>query len=76
MKIPKQQYSAEFKKLAVTRVTDGLTAGAAAKELELRAHTLQNGARRPRQARAPGREPRGSHQSRWNGHDCESSMCE
>ena len=31
MKIPKQQYTTEFKKLAVTRVTDGLTAGAAAK---------------------------------------------
>ena len=33
MKIPKQQYTAEFKKLAVKRVKDGLTAGAAAKEL-------------------------------------------
>ena len=35
MKIPKQQYTAECKKLAVTRVKDGLTAGAAAKELGL-----------------------------------------
>ena len=35
MKIPKQQYTTEFKKLAVTRVTDELTAGAAAKGLGL-----------------------------------------
>ena len=35
MKIPKQQDTSEFKKLAVTRVKDGLTAGAAAKELGL-----------------------------------------
>ena len=39
MQIPKQQYTAEFKKLAVTRVNDGLTAGAAAKELGLVEHT-------------------------------------
>ena len=42
MKIPKQAYTAEFKKLAVTRVKDGLTAGAAAKELGLRDQTLRN----------------------------------
>ena len=41
-KIPKQAYTAEFKKLAVTRVKDGLTAGAAAKELGLRDQTLRN----------------------------------
>jgi transposase len=35
LKIPKQQYTTEFKDLAVTRVKDGLTAGAAAKELGL-----------------------------------------
>jgi len=35
MKIPKQAYTTEFKELAVTRVKDGLTAGAAAKELGL-----------------------------------------
>ena len=29
MKIPKQAYTTEFKELAVTRVKDGLTAGAA-----------------------------------------------
>jgi hypothetical protein len=33
MKIPKQAYTAEFKELAVTRVKDGMTAGATAKEL-------------------------------------------
>ena len=42
MKIPKQQYTIEFKELAVKRVKDGLTAGAAAKELGLIAHTLRN----------------------------------
>ena len=42
MKIPKQAYTAEFKKLAVTRVKDGLTAGAAAKELGLVEQTLRN----------------------------------
>ncbi|GBL38870.1 hypothetical protein EMGBD2_01280 [Nitrospirota bacterium] len=33
MKIPRQEYTAEFKALAVKRVNDGLTAGAAAREL-------------------------------------------
>ena len=33
MKISKQAYTTEFKELAVMRVNDGLTAGAAAKEL-------------------------------------------
>ena len=33
MKIPRQEYTAEFKDLAVKRVNDGLTAGAAAREL-------------------------------------------
>jgi transposase-like protein len=42
MKIPKQAYTAEFKKLAVTRVKDGMTAGAAAKELGLIEQTLRN----------------------------------
>ncbi len=39
MKIPKQPYTSEFKNVAVTRVKDGLTAGAAAKELGLVEHT-------------------------------------
>jgi transposase len=42
MKIPKQEYTAEFKELAVTRVKDGMTAGAAAKELGLVEQTLRN----------------------------------
>ena len=42
MKIPKQAYTAEFKELAVTRVKDGMTAGAAAKELGLVEQTLRN----------------------------------
>ncbi len=32
-KIPKQEYTVEFKALAVKRVKDGLTVGAAAREL-------------------------------------------
>jgi transposase len=41
-KIPKQEYTAEFKTLAVKRVKDGLTAGAAARELGLIEQTLRN----------------------------------
>jgi len=42
MKIPKQEYTAEFKELAVKRVKEGLTVGAAAKELGLVEQTLRN----------------------------------
>jgi transposase len=42
MQIPKQQYTSEFKELAVKRVKDGLTAGAAAKELGLIEQPLRN----------------------------------
>ncbi|HSL05335.1 MAG TPA: transposase [Nitrospiraceae bacterium] len=42
MEILRQQYTSEFKELAVTRVKDGLTAGAAAKELGLVKQTLWN----------------------------------
>ena len=42
MKIPKQEYTAEVKELAVKRVKDGMTAGAAAKELGLVDQTLRN----------------------------------
>ena len=42
MKIPKQADTAEFKELAVTRVKDGMTAGAAAKELGLIEQPLRN----------------------------------
>jgi transposase len=41
-KIPKQEYTAEFKALAVKRVKDGLTIGAAARELGLIDQTLRN----------------------------------
>lgn len=41
-KIPKQEYTAEFKSLAVKRVKDGLTIGAAARELGLIDQTLRN----------------------------------
>lgn len=42
MKIPKQEYTAEFKELAVKRVKDGQTAGAVAKVLGLIEQTLRN----------------------------------
>ena len=41
-KIPKQEYTAEFKELAVKRVKEGQTAGAVAKELGLVEQTLRN----------------------------------
>jgi transposase len=42
MKIPKQQYTSEFKELAVTRVREGHSVGAVAKELGLIEQTLRN----------------------------------
>jgi transposase len=41
-KIPKQEYTAEFRGLAVKRVKDGLTPGATAKELVVNHQTLRN----------------------------------
>ena len=41
-KIPKQEYTAEFKDLAVKRVKAGQTVGAVAKELGLIEQTLRN----------------------------------
>lgn len=41
-KIPRQEYTAEFKELAVERVKDGQTAGAVAKDLGLIEQTLRN----------------------------------
>lgn len=41
-KIPKQEYTAEFKELAVKRVKDGQTPGAVAKDLGLVGQTLRN----------------------------------
>jgi transposase len=41
-KKPKQEYTSEFKSLAVKRVKDGLTVGAAARELGLIEQTLRN----------------------------------
>ena len=40
--IPKQEYTAEFKELAVKRVRDGQAVGAVAKELGLIEQTLRN----------------------------------
>jgi transposase len=41
-KIPKQEYTAEFMGLPIKRVKDGLTPGAAAKELGVNHQTLHN----------------------------------
>jgi len=41
-KIPNQEYTSEFRELAVKRVKDGLTPGAAAKELGVNHQTLRN----------------------------------
>ncbi len=42
MKISKQEYTAEFKELAVRRIKEGLTAGAVSKELGVSDQTLRN----------------------------------
>jgi len=42
MKIPKQEYTAEFKELAVKRVKEGQSIGPAARELGLVEQTLRN----------------------------------
>ena len=42
MKIPRQEYTAEFKAVAVKRVKERLTAGVVAKELGLIEQTLRN----------------------------------
>lgn len=42
MKIPKQEYTIEFKELTVKRVKDGQSVGAVAKELGLIEQTLRN----------------------------------
>ena len=42
MKIPKREYTTEFKALAVKRVKDGQSAGAVAKDLGLIEQTLRN----------------------------------
>ncbi len=41
-KIPKQEYTTEFKELAIKRVKDGLSLGAVAKELGMVEQTLRN----------------------------------
>ena len=42
MRVPRKEYTAEFKLLAVRRVNDGLTVGAVARELGLSGQTLRN----------------------------------
>ena len=42
MRVPRKEYTAEFKSLAVRRVNEGSTVGAVAKELGLSGQTLRN----------------------------------
>jgi transposase len=42
IKIPKQEYTGEFKELAVKRIKEGLTPGAVSKELGVSDQTLRN----------------------------------
>lgn len=42
MRVPRQEYTAEFKSLAVGRVKEGSTVGAVARELGLSGQTLRN----------------------------------
>ncbi|MBZ0091095.1 MAG: transposase [Sulfuricellaceae bacterium] len=59
MKIPKQEYTAEFRELAVKRVLAGLTPGAAAKEPGLNEQTLRNGVKAAESGKlnGPGAKP-------------------
>jgi transposase-like protein len=66
MKIPKQQYTTEFKELAVTRVREGQSAGAVAKELGLIEKTLRNWVKAAAAGTLNGAGPRWSRRSRWN----------
>jgi transposase len=77
MKIPKQQYPIEFKELAVTRVKDGLTAGAAAKELGLVEHTRRNWVKVAAAGTRNGAGATvGSHRSRGNCRDGAPRTCD
>ena len=42
MKIPKQEYTAEFKELAVKRIKEGMTAGMLSNELSISEQALRN----------------------------------
>ena len=42
MRIPKQEYTPEFRELAVKRINEGLTPGALSKELGVSEQTLRN----------------------------------
>ena len=57
-KIPRPEYTAEFRELAVKRVKEGLTPGAAAKELGVTIKPCATGSKRQRQANSMVRVPR------------------
>ncbi len=58
-KIPKQEYTAEFKELAVKRVKSGETVGAVARDLGLVEQTLRNWVKAAKAGKlhAPGTKP-------------------
>jgi transposase len=65
-KVPKQEYTVEFKELAVKRVKSGQSIGMVAKELGLVEQTLRNWVKAAKagKLRPPG--PRRSRRSRWS----------
>ena len=70
-KIPKQEYTAEFRELAVKRVKDGLTPGAAAKEFGVNHQTLRNWIKAAAAGKLGGvLATRSSRRSRWSSPGC------
>ncbi len=76
MKIPKQQYTTEFKELAVKRVRDGQSAGAVAQELGLIEQTLRNWIKAAEVGISKRLMSKWPHRSRWNFQDCEPRACD
>ena len=68
LKIPRQEYTAEFKELAVKRVRSGQGIAAVARELGLVEQTLRNW------VSAAKAEPKRSLWSRWNCRGCGPRM--
>jgi transposase len=66
MKLPKPQYTTEFKELALQQFRDGQSEGAVAKELGLIEQTLRDGSRPPKLGCSKEFMSKWSHRSRWN----------
>ncbi len=69
-KIPKQEYTAEFKEQAVAMVKGGKTVADGARDLGLVEQTLRNWVKRGQGQAAPGGQGQ-SPRSRWSSHGCE-----